>query len=184
MTEGPCTPLINKNSRSKPEYFGTEFFFDYPVINVSWDQADIYCEWRGGALPTEAQWEKAARWDPATGESRTFPWSSLLLNGDYLNYASQIGDTVKVGSYQRGASALGALDMAGNVSEWVSDWYLDNYYEQSPHDNPTGPDSGQFKVYRGGSYEDPGSELTTTFRRSVGSKTTMPTLGFRCAFEP
>lgn len=184
VQEGPCSPPINPNSRSRPSYFSTTFtsYHDFPVINVSWNQAQQYCEWRGGSLPTEAQWEKAARWDPTTGQSRTFPWDSMVLDDTHLNFDSHIGDTVKVGSYPRGASALGVLDMAGNVAEWVFDWYQDDYYEHSPHDNPRGPDTGQARVIRGGSYEDPGAQLTTTFRVAAGPATTDMTIGFRCAW--
>lgn len=186
VQDGPCTPPINKNSVNHPSYFSTQFdtYHDYPVINIDWNQAEQYCEWRGGRLPTEAQWEKGARWDPATGQSRIFPWDGLLLNDARVNFASHIGETAKIGSYPRGASALGLLDMAGNVAEWVYDWYQDDYYEHSPHDNPMGPETGQAKVFRGGSYEDPGAQLTTTFRQAAGPKTTFMTVGFRCAWTP
>lgn len=184
--EGPCTPPINKNSVNHPSYYSTQFdtYHDYPVINVSWVQAEQYCEWRGGTLPSEAQWEKAARWDQATGTSRVFPWDGLILNDTRTNYASHLGETAKVGSYPRGASPYGILDMAGNVAEWVYDWYQDNYYEHSPHDNPLGPETGTGRVYRGGSYENPGAQLTTTFRQSDGPKKTFMTVGFRCAWTP
>ena len=186
VQEGPCTPPINVNSVNHPSYYSTQFdtYHDYPVINVSWTQSEQYCEWRGGRLPTEAQWEKAARWDQATGTSRTFPWDGLILNDTRTDYGSHLGETTKVGSYPRGASPYGVLDMAGNVAEWVYDWYQDDYYEHSPHDNPLGPDTGTAKVYRGGSYEDPGAQLTTTFRQAAGPPTTFMTVGLRCAWTP
>lgn len=186
VQEGPCSPPINRNSVNHPSYFSTQFdtYHDYPVINVSWTQSEQYCEWRGGRLPTEAQWEKAARWEPATGQGRQFPWDGPLLNDTRTNYGSHTGETAKVGSFPRGASALGLLDMAGNVAEWVYDWYQDDFYEHSPHDNPMGPETGQARVYRGGSYEDPGAQLTTTFRQAAGPPTTFMTVGFRCAWTP
>jgi formylglycine-generating enzyme required for sulfatase activity len=186
VQEGPCTPPINRNSVNHPSYFSTEFttYHDYPVINISWKQAEQYCEWRGGTLPSEAQWEKAARWDPATGQSRFFPWEGMVLNDTRTNYGSHTGETAKIGSFPRGASALGLLDMSGNVAEWVYDWYQDNFYEHSPHDNPLGPETGTAKVFRGGSYEDPGAQLTTTFRQAAGTENTFMTVGFRCAWTP
>lgn len=184
VEEGVCTVPLDDNSVSIYRYYGTEPYYNYPVINISWHQAQAYCKWRGGHLPTEAQWEKAAGWDQANNKHRKFPWDSLVLGGNYLNYGSQIGDPVAVGTYSRGMSAYGLYEMAGNVAEWVYDWYQDNYYEHSPRENPTGPDQGQFRITRGGSYGDPGAQLTTTFRSSLGPATTDDTIGVRCAWTP
>jgi formylglycine-generating enzyme required for sulfatase activity/predicted Ser/Thr protein kinase len=171
-------------SPSRFRYYGVEAYNDYPVILVSWDEAQTYCRWRGGHLPTEAQWEKAARWDPETGEHYLFPWGTSVLDPYFLNYNSNFGDTTRVKDSPAGVSSVGAYDMAGNVVEWVYDWYLDNYYEQSPPENPPGPATGQFRVIRGGSYESPGAQLFTTFRDLLKPATKIQTLGFRCAWTP
>jgi formylglycine-generating enzyme required for sulfatase activity len=181
---GACEPPVLVDSPSQIAYYGSEYYYDFPVIYVTWGEAQAYCRWRGGHLPLEAQWEKAARWDPGSGESRQFPWIPPVLDPYYLNYASVLGRTTVVGSYPAGISPIGALDMAGNVSEWVYDWYQDNYYEQSPYDNPRGPLQGEFKVFRGGSYEAQGNGVTTTFRDYTGPATRLPTVGFRCAWTP
>jgi formylglycine-generating enzyme required for sulfatase activity len=184
VDEGACTVPLDANSVSIYRYYGTEPYYNYPVINISWYQAQAYCKWRGGHLPTEAQWEKAAGWDEAKGVHRTFPWDSMVLGSNYLNYGSEIGDPVAVGTYSRGMSAYGLYDMAGNVAEWVYDWYQDNFYEHSPAKDPTGPSDGQYRITRGGSYDDPGAQLTTTFRQPVGPATTDDRIGFRCAWTP
>ncbi|MBN1429428.1 MAG: SUMF1/EgtB/PvdO family nonheme iron enzyme [Anaerolineae bacterium] len=182
VEEGACEKPLDDNSVSIYRYYGTEPYFNYPVINISWYQARDYCKWRGGHLPTEAQWEKAAGWDEANNEPRQFPWGTLVLDGTYLNYGSEIGDPRAVGTYPKGMSAYGLYDMAGNVVEWVNDWYQDDFYEHSLRENPVGPSEGQFKITRGGSYDDRGAKLTTTFRHALGPATTADTLGFRCAW--
>lgn len=181
-----CPPrgLDDIGSPSRFKYYGLEAYNDYPVILVSWDEAQTYCKWRGGHLPTEAQWEKAARWDPETGENYLFPWGTGSLDPYYLNYDSNFGDTTRVKNYPGGVSPVGAFDMAGNVAEWVFDWYRDNYYEMSPYENPVGPETGEFRVLRGGSYESKGSDLTTPSRELMKPATKLQTLGFRCAWTP
>ncbi len=181
---GSCSPPEFVNSPSQIAYYGSDYYYDYPVIYISWHEAQTYCQWRGGHLPLEAQWEKAARWNSETGESQQFPWLPPVLDPYYLNYGSLLGHTMKVGSYSDGKSPVGALDMAGNVAEWVYDWYLDNYYELSPKENPPGPDSGEYRVIRGGSYESQGSGVTTTYRDYTGPATKLATVGFRCAWTP
>lgn len=185
VEEGACEEPLDDNSVSIYRYYGTEPYYNYPVINISWYQAQAYCKWRGGHLPTEAQWEKAAGWDPDNNKHRQFPWDSLVLDWNYLNfYGSGKGNPAAVATHPRGMSAYGLYDMAGNVAEWVYDWYQDNYYEHSPRENPTGPAQGQFKITRGGSYDDPGAQLTTTFRIPLGPATTDDTIGVRCAWTP
>jgi serine/threonine-protein kinase len=157
-------------------YWGQEFYYDYPVVFLSWYQADTYCRWRGGHLPTEAQWEKAARWDAAAGSSRQFPWTPPVLDPYYANYGNLIGYPVEARSYPGGVSPFGLYDMSGNVGEWVNDWYSDNYYEASPAENPPGPGTGTYKVVRGGSYDSQGSAVSATFREYFGPATKYATL--------
>ena len=155
---GACSPPETGGSETRAAYFGEEAYADYPVAFVDWFQADAYCQWTGGRLPTEAEWEKAAR---GTDE-RVYPWGNDAPTCDLTNYEIApstwcVGDTSEVGSYPAGASPFGALDMAGNLWEWVADWYAADYYSTSPEANPTGPLNGADKVIRGGAwgyYED------------------------------
>jgi eukaryotic-like serine/threonine-protein kinase len=150
---GSCKAPDSPSSDNHFEYFGTTEFRDYPVVQVTWFDANAYCQWAGRRLPTEAEWERAARGD----DMRTFPWGNEPPNAANSNSLNIVGDTSRVGSYADGASAYGALDMAGNVWEWVSDYYEHAYYAASPADNPNGPaaDPGNhMRVIRGGSFQD------------------------------
>ncbi|MEM7132454.1 MAG: SUMF1/EgtB/PvdO family nonheme iron enzyme [Chloroflexota bacterium] len=139
---GACTELVNNDGWDDP------LLAQHPVVQVSWEQAQIYAEWVGGRLPTEAEWEKAAR----GSDERTFPWGEETPNPERLNMRS--GKTVPVGSFPDSASPFGILDMAGNVSEWVADWFDPTYYASAPDSNPKGPESGQLKVIRGGAFNN------------------------------
>jgi formylglycine-generating enzyme required for sulfatase activity len=163
---------------------------DHPVVQVTWADAAAYCTWAGGSLPTEAQWEKAARGT----DGRKYPWGNTF-DGTWLNYCDSTcegGDsafddgyrfTAPVGSYPSGVSPYGALDMAGNVWEWTADWYDDSYYAISPAQNPTGPESGQYRVLRGGSWNHDQSGMRTTFRLDSSSDESVDNFGFRCAWQ-
>ena len=148
-----CRLPATFSSDNRGDYFDNPEFKDYPVIHVTWYDADVYCRWAGRRLPTEAEWERAARGD----DMRTFPWGDEPPNAENSNSLNLVGDTSRVGSYAQGASPFGALDMAGNVWEWVADYYDADYYTESPQANPRGPETDGtdfLRVIRGGSFQD------------------------------
>jgi formylglycine-generating enzyme required for sulfatase activity len=166
---------------------------DHPAACVDWQGAQDYCEWAGGRLPTEAEWEYAAR-GPA---GNLFPWgdtfdgtlanscdTNCTLAWRYTGYDDGYAQTAPVGSYPGGTSWCGAEDMAGNVWEWVSDWYDSDYYSVSPAENPGGPSSGEYRVSRGGSWRDGSNgELHLATFRYVSGVPSLRTsnVGVRCA---
>jgi formylglycine-generating enzyme required for sulfatase activity len=177
-----CMTPLDTSSATRPAYYGAPEFDEYPVLHVNWEMAKAYCEWRGGRLPTEAEWEKAARGD----DGRMFPWGNTP--GEFGNFCEEggacPGDTLQVGSYPDGASPLGFLDMAGNVWEWVLDWYDPAYFASSPTENPLGPESGDLRVIRGGSWNGGVLQLRTTTRGRNLPSQGYNYVGFRCARSP
>jgi len=155
-------------------------FAEHPVMNVTWYEAQKYCEWREASLPSEAQWEKAAR---GTDE-RTFPWGNEPVTCERARYGDCGWFTVPVGQHPTGVSPYGAHDMAGNAWEWVYDWYDEDYYTYSPAENPTGPESGTWKTERGGAWFYHADLQTAIWRNQAPVTATYAYVGFRCARLP
>jgi eukaryotic-like serine/threonine-protein kinase len=190
VDEGLCSPPTDVKSNSRDVYYGNPAFANYPVIFVDREAAETYCAWAGRRLPTEAEWEKAARGDGGP----IYPWGDFL-GSDLANYCDQnctynwrdptINDGQRevgpVGAYPAGASPYGILDMAGNVYEWVVDRYAADYYGRGFDSNPAGPTAGSEAMLRGGSWYDIDRFIRSANRLSIRPTTTADNIGIRCA---
>ncbi|HPZ08676.1 MAG TPA: formylglycine-generating enzyme family protein [Candidatus Eremiobacteraeota bacterium] len=166
---------------------------NYPVVSVTWHGAKTYAEWMGKGLPTEAQWEKAAK----STRGNIYPWgmewdanrcNNKNMNDETLckkmiNFYDGRG-VLPAGSFPGGASNYAVMDMAGNVAEWCYDWYDENYYKTSPYKNPTGPKTGKYKVIRGGSWENIEEKNFRCSDRSIIDSDRGSGIGFRCILDP
>jgi len=191
---GGCSEPQQTGSMTRSTYYNNPDFGEYPVIFVTWDAASGYCEWAGGRLPSEAEWEKAAR----GGDGRLFAWGNEPADGTRVNYCDRncpgsernedddgYADTAPVGSFPLNASPYGVLDMSGNVLEWTNDWFQPFYYESAPDLNPTGPDSGNngHRVARGGSFYQDVASMRVVGRTPRNPDTPQDTIGFRCVMD-
>jgi len=183
VTVAQYRKFCQATGRDMPEAPSWGWKDDHPIVNVSWDDATAYAKWAGVALPTEAQWEKAARGT----DGRGYPWGNEWDNSKCANSEGNMdlnSSTKPVGSYASGISPYGVHDMAGNVWEWCSDWYGSSYYANAPKDNPTGPASGEYRVLRGGSWiiNDP-TRFRCAGRDRYGPGDRDVYSGFRCALS-
>lgn len=191
-----CDEPISPGSYLSNSYFEDDKYDDYPVVNVEWRQAATYCDWSGGRLPTEAEWEKAARGP----DGNKYPWG----NSDPADYQTNLCDSnctfftnstfimdwiddghdgpAPVGTYPLGKSYYGVLDLSGNVWEWVFDWFQVSY-SRLPLDNPNGPASGSRKVIRGGSFINNIEDVRALTRESWDPQNATTAIGFRCVIE-
>jgi formylglycine-generating enzyme required for sulfatase activity len=174
---GVCTPGQLAGSFTRPNYRDDPDFGGYPVVGVTWEQAQIYCAWAGKRLPTEAEWEYAARGP----QGRLWPWGNTF---DPARVAASAADTEPVDAYEAGASPFGVFNLAGNVGEWVADAYHARFYAESPEHNPLAPEEGRERVYRGGSFGNPDSAAYRATRRYHREQDYFDVdIGFRCALS-
>jgi formylglycine-generating enzyme required for sulfatase activity len=176
VNDNQCPPK-NLSSHKRSDYFGNPEFDTYPVLYIDWNMAKAYCEWAGRRLPTEAEWEKAARGT----DGRIYPWGNASPNNTLLNYNRNVDDTTEVGKYPAGASPYGAYDMAGNVWEWVSSLYQPYPYDAG--DGRENSSSSGSRVLRGGSWYNDDYFVRSTYRIWYAPTSWNYGFGFRCSLS-
>jgi len=195
---GSCIPPVDTSSHTRDHYYDNPLYEDYPVIYVDWGMVNIYCHWAGARLPTEAEWEKAARGENA----RLYPWGNEWDVSKYkrVNFADRKNsemafdvnvddgyrETAPVRSFPTGRSPYGIYNLAGNVWEWVADWYDPLYYNYSPQNNPQGPGGPTQEINlrstRGGGWVAANEKVLYTFNRhGLIPDSVSSSIGFRCA---
>jgi iron(II)-dependent oxidoreductase len=177
LTNAEYRVYLQQTGKPAPKYWENTKYNgdDQPVVGVAWDEAMDYCRWAGKRLPTEAEWELAARGRDGT----LFPWGDVKSIAATNTRESKEGRPLPVGSFAAGESSLGLYDMSGNVWEWCYDWYAKDFYGDSPYRNPRGSDEGKEKVIRGGGWNI--SIVDMARRKSVKPDQQYSSLGFRCA---
>lgn len=187
VDDGACAPPDRTSATRYSSYYGNPTYDEYPVIFVSWYDAEQFCDWRGARLPSEAEWEYAASYDPINQVKLIYPWGDAF-EGTFLNFNASgspwddgYADTAPITAYPEGRSPLGIYNMAGNVMEWVQDWYDPRYYRTATEVNPLGPETGEFKAIRGGSWLSGTDDVEAVARTNFDPTVSRANLGFRCA---
>ena len=173
------------NNGESSNYKGSIHYPENPITGISWYEADAYARWAGKSLPTEAQWEKAARGDKP---GYIYPWGDEDPNCTYANFCIEkhdfcFGSTAPVGSYKEGVSPHGLYDMSGNVWEWCKDWHNPDFYANSPYENPECTKPGTRKIMRGGAWLNEKSFINSTFRQKAKPELRNYFTGFRCVIN-
>lgn len=178
---GACAAPTSDTNAPLDHYLNDPAFDNHPVVNIAWLEASHYCTWRGKRLPTEAEWELAAGWDIGRGAKLQWPWGSGSAEVNVGD--TSIGKPAPVGRLAMDKSPLGLMDMAGNVSEWVFDWYKADYYSVADDTNPVGPSNrrSEGRVVRGGSFADTLEQARVANRGHKEADYGYPSVGFRCA---
>ncbi len=176
---GKCTPP----SAAANAGYADPRFLNYPVVGVNWQQASDYCGFARGRLPTEAEWEKAATWDASAKVKRLYPWGDHKASCNLLNYKDCLWASAPVTSYGQGRSFYGALNMSGNVFEWVADWYSPNYTPASPAQDPLGPPTGTLRSVRSSAFGSDAYMADPAWRSFARPTVQRSNLGFRCVVQ-
>ncbi len=188
VMDNHCESPAENDSHLFDNYYSNDRFQHFPVIQVTWQMAKTFCEWRGARLPTNAEWERAASGPGAEmGKGSLYPWGNTSPNNKMANYKNAplpelFADVTPVGGYESDKSFYGVYDMAGNVREWTADWIALNYYSTLPTKvkNPTGPDTGEYRGMRGGSFYADMEDLYVYHQQGRHPNAPSYEVGIRC----
>jgi iron(II)-dependent oxidoreductase len=185
VTNAQYLMFMEETHRPPPSCWNTPKLneLDQPVVGVSWEDAAAYAKWAGKRLPTEAEWEKAARGGGKESAYHLYPWGNAWDERRVNSREAGRDRTLSVSSLPEGASPYGLLHMAGNAAEWVADWYDPDYYSRSPERDPRGPEQGIWKVVRGGGWWCRSEQCQVTHRRKELPTARTSSIGFRCAMD-